>query len=233
MAVIGKVVELGPRQTLGIKRSPQLGRRSPSTVFGKVQATMKTAPPKRTSNATVRGREYLTESEVLLLINAARKGPRHGDRDALMIRMMFRHGLRVSELVRLRRDQVNLEGARLHVVRTKRGEASTHPLGGEELRELRRLDRLYGSRTPYLFETERGGPFTPSAVQKIVARAGRQGGFPFPVHPHMLRHACGYKLANAGHDTRAIQHYLGHRNIQHTVRYTALDAGRFAKFWND
>ena len=72
-----------------------------------------------------------------------------------------------------------------------------------------------------------------ATVRKIVARAGELAGLGFPVHPHMLRHACGYKLANDGHDTRAIQQYLGHKNITHTVRYTELSADRFNGFWQD
>jgi type 1 fimbriae regulatory protein FimE len=84
-----------------------------------------------------------------------------------------------------------------------------------------------------VFTTERRGPLTDSAVRKIVARAGEEAKLGFPVHPHMLRHACGFKLANEGHDTRAIQHYLGHRNIQHTVRYTEMAPDRFKMFWKD
>ena len=74
---------------------------------------------------------------------------------------------------------------------------------------------------------------TPATVRKLLARAGVLAGLPFPVHPHMLRHACGYKLANEGHDTRSLQHYLGHRNIQHTVRYAELATDRFKAFWRD
>ncbi len=120
----------------------------------------------------------------------------------------------------------------LHVNRLKNGMASTHPLRGPELRALRRLPRDYPA-SPYVFTTERHGPLTDSAVRKIVARAGEAAKLGVPVHPHMLRHACGYKLANDGHDTRAIQHYLGHRNIQHTVRYTELAPDRFKGFWKD
>ncbi len=87
--------------------------------------------------------------------------------------------------------------------------------------------------TQYVFVTERKGPMTDSTVRKLIARAGRGAGFDFPVHPHMLRHACGFKLANDGQDTRAIQHYLGHKNIQHTVRYTELAPERFKDFWQD
>ena len=74
---------------------------------------------------------------------------------------------------------------------------------------------------------------TTATVRKLMARAGEQAKLPFPVHPHMLRHACGYQLANEGHDTRALQHYLGHKNIQHTVRYTELAPDRFKNFWRD
>ena len=89
------------------------------------------------------------------------------------------------------------------------------------------------SDTPYLFVTERKGPLTTATVRKLVARAGEKAKLGFPVHPHMLRHACGYKLANDGQDTRAIQLYMGHRNIQHTVRYTELASDRFNGFWKD
>src|SRR5206468_6556156 len=143
-----------------------------------------------------------------------------------------RHGLRASELVALRWDQVDLQAGLLHVSRAKNGIASVHPLRGPELRVLRKLTREYPD-APYVFSSERKGPLTTDAVRKIVTRAGEVAGFTFPVHPHMLRHACGYKLANDGHDTRSIQHYLGHKNIQHTVRYTELSPARFRDFWRD
>ncbi len=149
-----------------------------------------------------------------------------------MILIAFRHGLRVSELVALRWDQVDLKRATLHVNRLKNGVDSVHPLRGPELRALRKLKREYPD-TPYLFVTERGGPITDHTVRKIVARAGENAGIAFPIHPHMLRHSCGFKLANDGHDTRALQHYLGHKNIQHTVRYTELSSTRFKDFWKD
>ncbi len=149
-----------------------------------------------------------------------------------MILVAFRHGLRVSELVALRWDMTDLKQCLLHVNRLKNGVASTHPIRGPELRALRRLQRDYPV-TQYLFVSEHKGPLSASAVRKIVARAGQSAGIGFPVHPHMLRHSTCYKLANDGHDTRAIQHYLGHKNIQHTVRYTELSAGRFMNFWKD
>ena len=153
-------------------------------------------------------------------------------RDAALILIAYRHGLRVSELVSLRWDQVDLQQGLLHVTRRKHGIASVHPLRGPELRALRRLQRTY-PESAYVFVSERKAPLCADAVRKIVGRAGREADIEFPVHPHMLRHATGYKLANEGQDTRAIQHYLGHRNIQHTTRYTELAADRFKDFWRD
>jgi len=188
--------------------------------------------PKRPKNKDVRTREYLTEQEVDLLIDVVRKTGRHGHRDATLILLTYRHGLRVSELVSLRWEQIDLKQRLLHVNRAKNGASSTHPLRGPEIRALRRLQRDYPD-TPYIFVTERKGPLTTSTVRKLITRAGQNAGISFPVHPHMLRHACGFKLANDGHDTRAVQHYLGHKNIQHTVKYTELTSKRFDKFWND
>ena len=188
--------------------------------------------PRRPKNRDVRTREYLTENEVDALIHAARNIGRHGHRDSTLILLMYRHGLRVSEAIALRWEQVDLKQGLIHINRLKNGTPSTHPLRGPEIRALRRLARDYPD-TPYLFVTERKGPLTASTVRKLVARAGKHAALPFPVHPHMLRHATGFKLANDGHDTRAIQHYLGHRNIQHTVRYTELATDRFLNFWSD
>ena len=189
-------------------------------------------PPCRVPNSAVRSREYLTPDEVDKLIAAAKIVGRHGHRDAAIILIAYRHGLRVGELVSLRWDQVDLKQGLLHVSRSKNGSPSNHPIRGPEIRALRRLRRDY-SDAPYVFVTERKGPMTESNVRKMIARAGQQADLPFPVHPHMLRHACGYKLANDGHDTRAIQHYLGHKNIAHTTRYTELAADRFNGFWKD
>ena len=188
--------------------------------------------PRKPLNAEVRSREYLTEDEVEALIKAAKQTGRHGHRDGALILMMYRHGLRVSEVIALRWDQVDFKKAKIHINRLKNGEAATHPIRGPVLRALRKLQRDYLD-SQYLFQTERGGPLTDSTVRKMVARAGREAGLSFSVHPHMLRHACGFKLANDGHDTRAIQDYLGHRNIQHTVRYTKLTSTRFNDFWRD
>ncbi len=192
-----------------------------------------TVPPRRRPNAALRSREHLTPDEAEQLMTAAGKRGRYGHRDATLLMLGYRHGLRVGELVALRWEQVDLKAGLLHVTRLKRGLPSTHPLRGPELRALRRLQREQRPSSPYVFTTERRGPLTTSAVRKIVAMAGEAARLPFSVHPHMLRHGCGFKLANEGHDTRAIQQYLGHRNITHTVRYTELAPGRFKDFWKD
>jgi len=116
------------------------------------------------------------------------------------------------------------------VRRVKSGTPSVHPLQGDELRALRRLQREQAPSS-HVFSTERGGPMTAKGFNTLMRRIGERAGMPFPVHPHMLRHACGYALANAGHDTRALQAWLGHKNIQHTVRYTELAPHRFKDFW--
>src|SRR5271169_1842949 len=189
-------------------------------------------PPRRQSNLDRRTREYLTPAEVEKLLQASAKVGRHGARDRTLILLAYRHGLRVSELVTMRWEQIDLKAGLVHVARLKNGLASTHPIRGPEIRALRELRRDY-PETPYLFVTERGGPMTPATARKLIARAGELAKLPFPIHPHMLRHSAGYKLANEGHDTRSIQQYLGHRNITHTVRYTELSPERFKGFWKD
>ena len=190
----------------------------------------RTVTPTRLPNKALRTREHLTEAEVEKLMAVA-KGNRWGHRDATMILVAYRHGLRASELVDLRWDQVDFRTASLHVRRVKRGTPSTHPILGDELRALRRLQREQEPKSPFVFTSERGAPFSAAGLARMVERAGAGAMLAFKVHPHMLRHACGFKLANDGHDTRALQAYLGHRNIQHTVRYTELTPSRFARFW--
>jgi type 1 fimbriae regulatory protein FimB/type 1 fimbriae regulatory protein FimE len=190
----------------------------------------RTVMPKRLPNAALRSREHLTEGEVEKLIDAA-KSNRWGHRDATMLLVAYRHGLRASELVDLRWDQVDFAAATLHVRRVKQGTPSTHPVRGDELRALRRLQREQEPKSPFVFTSERGAPFTTAGFARMVERAGRAANLPFKAHPHMLRHATGFALANKGHDTRALQAYLGHKNIQHTVRYTELAPTRFRDFW--
>ena len=190
----------------------------------------RTVTLRRPPNRDLRTREYLTEAEVERLMKAAR-GNRWGHRDATMILVAYRHGLRASELVDLRWDQVEFRTATLHVRRVKQGTPSTHPILGDELRALRRLQREQVPKSPWVFTSERDDPFSTAGFARIVERAGSEAKLTFKAHPHMLRHACGYTLANKGHDTRALQAYLGHRNIQHTVRYTELSPTRFKDFW--
>jgi type 1 fimbriae regulatory protein FimB/type 1 fimbriae regulatory protein FimE len=157
---------------------------------------------------------------------------RYGHRDRTMILMAFRHGLRAAELVSLRWENVDLASGKLFVTRVKNGSPSTHPLAGIELRALRKLQRE-SPKSPFVFVSERGSPFTTAGFRKMVARLGEAAEFEFGIHPHMLRHGTGYKLANDGIDTRSLQAYLGHKSIQHTVRYTELAPHRFRGFWRD
>jgi integrase len=190
------------------------------------------APPLKTPNCQKRTREHLLPQEVEAMLKAARNVGRHGNRDAALILIAYRHGLRVSELVALRWEQVDFNGGTIYINRLKQGISSIHPLRGPELRSLRQLQRDYLD-SPYLFLSERRAVMAADTARGIIERAGQLAGIPFPVHPHMLRHACGFYLASRGHDTRAIQAYLGHKNIQHTVRYTELAPGRFRDFWMD
>jgi integrase len=192
---------------------------------------LRTVPPKRAKNADLRTREHLTLDEVAALIEAA-KGNRYGHRDATMILLAFRHGLRSSEVCDFRWDQVDFNGAVLHVRRVKNGTPSTHPIQGDELRALRRLQRE-APVSPFVFVSERGSPFTTAGFARMIERAAAGAGLELKAHPHMLRHACGYALANKGHDTRAIQGWLGHRSITSTAVYTALAPNRFKDFWRE
>jgi len=193
-------------------------------------ATKKRAvAPLRRPNSALRSREHLTQAEVEKLIAATKKN-RYGHRDATMLLVAYRHGLRAAEVVDLRWEQIDWNSATLHVQRVKNGKASTHPIRGDELRALRKLKRE-APTSPFVFVSERCGPFTTDSFNWMVKRAGHKAGLPFQVHAHMLRHAAGYKLAGDGHDTRSIQDYLGHKNIQHTVRYTELSPQRFKDFW--
>ena len=201
---------------------------APSIILGKVVMN----PPPKVPNADRRSREHLTPAEIDRLIAAARGLGRHGDRDAAMILLAYRHGLRVSELTGLRREQVDLHQGLLHVHRRNNGLPSTHPLRGPELRALRKVFRDY-PETAYVFVSERHAPMTAATFRKLIARAGDAAGLGMPIHPHMLRHSTGFKLANDGQDTRAIQHYLGHKNIQYTTIYTQLAPNRFNDFWKD
>ncbi len=189
-------------------------------------------PPRKQKNADLRSREYLSPNEIERLRKAARTHHYHSHRDDTLIFMMFRHGFRVSEVIALRWDQIDLRKGLLHAKRIKNGIPSTHPLRGPELRALKKLKRE-SAESPYVFISQRGAPLSSRMVRHLVSSAGKHAKFTFPVHPHMLRHSTGFYLANKGHDTRAIQSYLGHANINNTVIYTQLAPDRFKDFWDD
>jgi site-specific recombinase XerD len=209
-------IDIFPQKGVIRKVSSALGHfpmGNPST--GRQESTIvnRTVTPRRPPNADLREREYLTPKEVDRLQDAARKHSRYGHRDATAILIAYRHGLRASELCELTWNMIELDSGRIHVRRAENGVDST--------------------QSRYVFNTERGGPVTRAWFLKMVRRTGELAKLSFPIHPHMLRHACGFKLANEGVDTRALQHFLGHRNIMHTVRYTELRSDRFDGFWKD
>ena len=195
---------------------PSGSGRTPQTVLRTEAINGQRQPPGRRRNADYRDREYLTAAEVDKLLKAARKRGRHGPRDGLMILMAYRHGLRVSELIGLRWSQVDFTTARLTVHRLKGSTGSTHGIPGDELRELRKLRREHEEGSQFIFVSEHGVPMTADGFRRMLQRAGESCEMP-GLHPHMLRHSCGFSLADRGRDVREIQDYLGHKNIQNTV----------------
>ena len=192
----------------------------------------RTVGPRRRKNADIRTREHLTKDEVERLIEAA-KTNRYGQRDALMILLTFRHGFRAAEVCDLRWEQVDFKTATLHVRRVKNGTPATHPLTGRELRALRKHQT---AKRTIAVRVRVGTRRTADGAWLFPhGRAGSRSrpNLGIKAHAHMLRHACGFKLANDGIDTRSLQAYLGHRNIQNTTRYTALAPDRFKGFWKD
>jgi type 1 fimbriae regulatory protein FimB/type 1 fimbriae regulatory protein FimE len=195
-------------------------------------AQNRTVMPSRPSNSELRTREYLTGAEIDQLI-AATKHNRYPQRDATLILVAYRHGLRAQETADLEWSQIKFDTATLHVRRVKNGKPAEHPIRGDELRALRQLQREQEPKSPFVFATERGSPFTPAALNRLVSRLGANARLEFPVHFHMLRHACGYRLANDGFNTRIIQDYLGHKNIVHSARYTELSPAKFKDVFRD
>jgi type 1 fimbriae regulatory protein FimB/type 1 fimbriae regulatory protein FimE len=189
-------------------------------------------PPSESKSVTVRPRrprEYLTEPEIDRLMAVARRDNRWGHRDSTAIWICYRQGLRCSELCDLEWDQIDLARKTIVIRRVKNGDPGTHYLSNTELRALRRLKRE-NPPSPHVFVSERGGPVTTAWFRQMLARLGERAGMPFRIHPHQLRHSIGHHYAHLGKDTRSLQAFLGHRNIQSTVRYTAMAPNRF-KGW--
>ena len=179
-------------------------------------------------------RQHLTRDEVDRMLSATR-GQRHEKRDRCLLLLMYRHGLRASEACALPLSAISIEGRSLYCGRLKQGLSTTHPLRETEIRVIKawlsERDRYAGAELQELFLSERGTALGRAQVYNLVKRYGELAGLEIEAHPHMLRHGCGFALADQGADTRLIQDYLGHRNIQNTVRYTAANAARFEKLW--
>ncbi len=184
---------------------------------------------KRTIDQHERDKDFLTAAEMDRLLVGAKTG-RHGIRNYLLLMMMYRHGLRVSEAITVRIKDVDLKRSRLWVRRLKNGLSVEQPIPGDELRAIKRYRKQREDRLPWLFISERKQAMTRRSVNYIVENAADRAGLD-PVHPHMLRHSCGFYLADQGYDLRLIQDYLGHRDPKHTVHYTRVAGSRFIGLW--
>ncbi|WP_159567100.1 tyrosine-type DNA invertase [Budvicia diplopodorum] len=180
-------------------------------------------------------RKYLSGPEVEALLEATRT-TRHHERNYCLIYMAYLHGLRASELLSLRMSDLDLRGGTLNVRRLKNGFSTVHPLLVEEIKVIKKWLSVRrfatGLECDWLFATQQGRILSRQQFYNIISGLGKEAGCSFCPHPHMLRHACGFALADRGIDTRLIQDYLGHRNIRHTVRYTASNAARFKGIWS-
>lgn len=176
-----------------------------------------------------RAKDFLSDSELEKLFEAAKKS-RHGLRDQLLFFMMYRHGLRVSEALSIRIADIDIKSSRLWVKRSKNGLSVEQPIAGDELRLLKRYLSIRKSSLPWLFLSERQQAMTRQNVNYVLQSAANKADLG-SVNPHMLRHSCGFYLANKGYDLRLIQDYLGHRDPKHTVRYTRVSSHRFEGLW--
>ncbi len=189
-------------------------------------------PPKKPHNKERRPREYLTPAEIRQLLSSAKRAKLTSQRDYTMILLAYRHGLRVSELVNLKWEQIDLKEGLIDIVRINNGMDDTHPLFPSEIKALSKLNKVK-TGIPYVFISSRKTPVSVSMFRKIISKVGQEANIPFPVHPHMLRHSTGHKLAEEGQDERYIQLYLGHKNIQSTHIYTHSISNIYKNFWKD
>lgn len=171
-----------------------------------------------------RSREHLTLTELRSLLAAAKTSGRQDlrKRNHLLVLMMYRHGLRVTEAINLKWQDIDLPSGSLYVRRVKGGIDSTHPLQHDENRGLAALRKAQGNASAFVFADSTGKPIGATAVRELMVRLGKAAGLPFRVHPHQLRHSCGYDLVDQGVHLRQVQQWLGHVDIKHTVRYTEL-----------
>jgi integrase len=189
----------------------------------------KGASPNKGHEATGRNREHLTQSEVNKLMDAAKGTARNSHRNYCIVLMGFRHGLRVSEIAALKWSDVDFDRGAIYINRAKGSIPGTHPMAGDELRAMRKLQREYPD-CPFLFVGRGNAPMDSTAISGMVKRLGDRGELlGFPIHAHMLRHTCGFLMCDRGYDLRLVQSWLGHSNIQNTVGYTALSARQFNK----
>jgi integrase len=202
---------------------------SPDSVLGKKRKS----PPRRKPNSEFRKREYLTVGEMNAILKAVRKN-RYGVRDYCLVLLMARHGLRVSEAIILKVEQVDFANSSLYVKRLKGSKSNSHPLSGTEMRAIRALLKKQPTTT-WLFLSNRQAPMTRGNVQQIFAKAGKDAGLPFRVHPRQARHYTGWALCNRPNpvDIRTLQSWMGHSNPTHTIRYSELAPGRFRGIWDD
>ncbi len=188
------------------------------------------------NNSDIKKRNFLTQNEIESLLNAANSGP-HAARNYCLTLLCFIHSFRASEICRLRISDIDLRSKCIYIHRLKKGFSTTHPLLNKEIQALKRWldirDEYPQSTSEWLFLSRKGNPLSRQQFYQIISASGDQAGLPLEIHPHMLRHSCGFALANMGIDTRLIQDYLGHRNIRHTVWYTASNAGRFYGIWDN
>lgn len=179
-------------------------------------------------------RLHLFDEEITRCYNVI-SDRKYKQRDRLIFTLLLKHGFRAIELINLKWSDIDWQTQQMSVVRAKGGTNAMHPILGDTLRQLRAVRTWQGNpKGGYVISTTppKLGQLTTRAVNKIIAEIGEAAGLEARLSPHQLRHTCGYMLAQKGIDTRTIQAYLGHTNIQHTVRYTALSSKQFERIFN-